>query len=300
LYVQIPELQERIILDLSVPRPYNSGMNKLSVKEQATVIRGLVEGNSIASLVRMTGIAKTTILRLIVSFGQRCWDFHCDRVHGLNTQRVQMDEVWAFVGAKAQNTHPAKKLALAWGDAWTWTAIDADSKLMISWLVGDRSQRSAHAIMQDVAPRLNNRVQLTTDGHNAYWSAAGLAFKNQVDYAQLVKIFGTEEVRPGKYSPPQCTGIKKEPRIGDPDPVHISTSFAERSNLTVRMGIRRYTRLTNGHSKKIENHIAMTDIFMTCYNWCRQHQTLRVTPAMEAGLTDHIWEVEELLLALLK
>jgi IS1 family transposase len=270
-------------------------MNKLNKNERATIIRGLVEGNSIASLVRMTGIAKTTILRLIVQFGKVCESFHDERVVGLTSRRVQMDEVWAFVGAKDRNASPEKKLQ-GWGDAWTWTAIDADSKLMLSWYIGPRDATSACQIMNDVSGRLTHRIQLTTDGLHAYWSAAGIAFDGNVDYAQLVKIYGEDpNGQPGRYSPPKCTGIEIKVRIGDPDRAHISTSFIERSNLTVRMGMRRYTRLTNGHSKKLENHLAMTSIFMTCYNFCRIHQTLRVTPAMEAGLTDHVWEIEELL-----
>ena len=274
-------------------------MNKLSCKERSQVIRGLIEGNSIASLVRMTGVAKTTILRLIVQLGISCEKFHDARVHGLATRRVQMDEVWSFVGSKEKNTGPLKKAVMKWGDAWTWTAIDADSKLMISWLIGPRHAGTANEIARDVAWRLKNRVQITTDGLHAYKNALANAFHvtEKSDYAQCVKIYG-EDTSGGKYSPSECTGVEIKVCWGDPDSDHISTSFVERSNLIVRMGVRRYTRLTNGHSKKIQNHIAMTAIFMTCYNWCRIHQSLRVTPAMEAGLTDHVWEVEELLAAM--
>jgi IS1 family transposase len=271
-------------------------MNKLSNETRAQVIRGLIEGNSIASLVRMTGVAKTTILRLLVRFSEVCEKLHDSRVKNLNTRRIQCDEVWAFVGAKEKNASFEKKAVLKWGDAWTWTALDADSKLMISWIVGPRHAGTANAIMGDVARRLNNRVQVTTDGHHSYRNAVANAFgvDRRSDYAQCIKLYG-DESGAGKYSPGECTGVEFKIMWGNPDEKHISTSYVERSNLTVRMGVRRYTRLTNGHSKKIENHVAMTTIFMTCYNWCRVHQTLRVTPAMEAGLTDHVWEIEELL-----
>jgi IS1 family transposase len=269
-------------------------MNKLTIQERATVIRALVEGNSIASLVRMTGIAKTTILRLVVQFGEVCQKFHDDNVKNLNTKRIQMDEVWAFIGAKEKNANGQQKIEMQWGDAWTWTAIDADSKLMVAWLIGARNVGVANRMMEDVAWRLNNRIQLTTDGLAAYRDATDRNFNGEIDFAQLIKIYHPEG-GVGKYSPPRCTGIEIIPRTGDPDPDHISTSFVERSNLTVRMGIRRYTRLTNAHSKKFENHVAMTAIFMTCYNWCRIHQTLKVTPAMEAGLTTRLWEIEDLL-----
>jgi IS1 family transposase len=272
-----------------------SGMNKLSTIERARVIRALVEGNSISSVVRMFGVAKTTILRLIVQFGEVCQKFHDEKVTGLTSRRIQMDEVWAFIGAKENNTSDKKKAEEAWGNTWTWTAIDADTKLMVSWMVGPRHAGTANKIMQDVAWRLTHRIQLTTDGLHAYWAAAANAFDCEVDYAQLVKIYGPDRSVAGRYSPPECVGIEIKERMGKPDRDHISTSFVERSNLTVRMGIRRYTRLTNAHSKKLQNHVAMTTIFMTCYNWCRIHQTLKVTPAMEAGLTTKLWEIEDLI-----
>lgn len=271
-------------------------MNRLSIDGQAQVIRGLVEGNSIASLVRMTGVAKTTILRLMVQFADACKRLHDERVCGLRTCRVQMDEVWSFVGAKDKNTNPQKKKEHRWGDAWTWTAIDADTKLMIAWTVGPRRSFSADEIAADVAWRIDGRVQVTTDGLHAYKAALASAFGSdrRSDYATCVKIY-RDEPGAGRYSPGECTDLEIKVKWGDPDPEHISTSFVERSNLTVRMGVRRYTRLTNGHSKKFENHVAMTTVFMTCYNFCRVHQTLKATPAMAAGLTDHAWDVREIL-----
>jgi len=275
-------------------------MNKMSIEGRARIIRGLVEGNSIASLVRMNGVAKTTILRLIRDFADVCQKFHDAKVRNLNTKRIQMDEVWAFVGAKERNTSPEKKKALKWGDAWTWTAIDADSKLMIAWKVGPRHAGTANEIARDTAWRINGRVQVTADGLHSYVSGVGNAFgvDDRSDFAQCVKLYAdchAPGVSGGKYSPGECTGVEIKVKWGNPDPEHISTSFVERANLTVRMGVRRYTRLTNGHSKKIENHVAMTTIFFTCYNWCRIHQTLRETPAMAAGLTTELMDVEDLM-----
>jgi IS1 family transposase len=270
------------------------GMNKLNTAERVRVISSLVEGNSIASTVRMTGIAKTTILRLIAQLGDACVNFHNKKVRNLRTKRIQADEVWAFCYAKSKNVPADKKGHFGFGDTWTWTAIDADSKVMISWIIGGRDAGCANEIMEDVAWRLDRKVQVTTDALQAYNSAIGNHLGDS-DYAQLVKVYGTEKIAPGRYSPPVCVGVEVRPQWGNPDPKHISTSFVERLNLTVRMGIRRYTRLTNGYSKKIENHMSMTSIFFTYYNFCRVHQTLRVTPAMEAGLTDHVWELDELL-----
>jgi IS1 family transposase len=274
-------------------------MNKLSNSQRVHIIRALVEGNSVSSTVRMTGISKPTILKLIVEFGDVCQTFHDEQVKGLSSRRIQMDEIWAFVGAKEANTTREKKIGLKWGDNWTWTAIDADTKLMVSWHIGGRHAGSANEIMGDVAWRLTHKIQLTTDGLHAYWDAANYAFNGDVDYAQLIKIYGIDRSTETRYSPPKCVGIEIKSRMGNPDPAHVSTSFIERSNLTVRMGMRRYTRLTNGHSKKFENHVAMTAIFWTHYNFCRIHQTLRVTPAMEAGLTKRILEIDDLV-ALMK
>jgi IS1 family transposase len=270
-------------------------MNKLSITERARIIRALVEGTSINATCRMFGCGKPTVLRLIKSFGEACQKFHDEQVKGLTSRRIQMDELWAFVHCKQKNIRPELSGVDGIGDTWTWMAIDADTKLMVAWTIGPRHAGTANEIMRDVAWRLTHRIQLTTDGLKAYWDAAANAFDCDVDFAQLVKIYGADYSTPGKYSPPECIGIKVKERMGKPDPAHISTSFIERANLSVRMGVRRYTRLTNAHSKKIENHIAHTAIFFTCYNWCRIHQTLRVTPAMEAGLTTRVFEIEDLL-----
>lgn len=272
-------------------------MNKLSIKEQSQIIHALVEGASINATCRMLGVGKPTVLRLIKALGDACQKFHDERVRGLATRRVQCDELWAFCHCKAKNVRKELRGQFGVGDTWTWTGIDADSKLMISWLVGLRDGRYARDFMDDIADRLTHRIQLTTDGHRAYLDAVEAAFGGAagVDYSQLIKIYGEPRDSEARYSPAEVIGVEEHPVCGMPDSRHVSTSFVERANLTVRMGVRRYTRLTNAHSKKIENHIAHTAIFFTYYNWCRIHQTLRVTPAMEAGLTHRVFEIEDLL-----
>jgi IS1 family transposase len=270
-------------------------MNKASIQDRIRVVAALVEGNSINSTVRMTGTAKTTILRLLAQLGKACKAFHDREVRDVPSRRIQCDEVWAFCHCKQKNVKPELKGVFGIGDVWTWTAIDADTKLMVSWAVGTRDGGYAAEFMNDVASRLSNRVQLTTDGHAAYLDAVSDAFGTNIDYAQLIKLYGPTIPGAARYSPAACIGICKIERSGQPDLKHVSTSYVERSNLTVRMGIRRYTRLTNGFSKKVENHEYMTTIFWVYYNYCRIHQTLRTTPAMEAGLTDRLWEIEDLL-----
>lgn len=270
-------------------------MNKLTNAKRIQVIAALVEGNSINSTVRMTGIAKTTILRLLAKLGEACQKFHDREVRDLPSQRIQCDEVWAFCHCKQANTRPELKGIVGIGDLWTWTAIDADTKLMVAWSIGTRDGGYANEFMTDVAARLSTRVQLTTDGHRAYLDAVNDAFGTNIDYAMLIKQYGPEIGGPGRYSPPVCIGVDCHAISGAPDRKHVSTSYVERSNLTVRMSMRRYTRLTNGFSKKFENHIAMTNIFFVYYNYCRIHQTIKTTPAMEAGLTDKLWEVEDLI-----
>ncbi|HEY3383903.1 MAG TPA: DDE-type integrase/transposase/recombinase [Vicinamibacterales bacterium] len=269
-------------------------MNKLSVEKRAAVVAALVEGCSIRATVRLTGVAKNTIVKLLTELGPACEKFHDGAVRNVRSRRVQCDEIWSFVGAKQKNVPAEKAGQFGIGDVWTWTAIDADSKLIVSWLVGTRDAGAAYAFVQDVASRLRNRVQLTTDGHKPYLAAVEDAFGADIDYAVLQKIYGSAPEGEKRYSPAQCLGCKVETVTGDPDPKHISTSYVERQNLTMRMSMRRFTRLTNAFSKKVENHCAAVALYFAYYNFCRVHQTLRVTPAMEAGLADHVWSVSEI------
>ena len=241
----------------------------------------------------ITGIAKNTVAKLVVDLGEACMSYHDGHVRNLHVRRLQCDEIWQFVGAKAKNARADKKNE-GWGDTWTWTAIDADTKLCVSYLVGGRDGGWAKEFMQDCASRIRNRVQITTDGHKAYLEAVEDAFGADIDYAQLQKIYGAPNKNETRYSPAKCIGTDMKVVSGNPNPKHISTSYVERQNLTMRMSMRRFTRLTNGFSKKIENHIAAVAMYFMYYNFCRVHSTLRVTPAMEAGISDHIWTIEEL------
>ena len=273
-------------------------MNKLSTEKRAQVVAALVEGNSINSTARMTGVSKPTILKLIADLGAACERFHHETVRGVKSQRVQCDEIWAFCYSKEKNIPKGKRGTFGYGDVWTWTGLDADSKLMVSWLVGSRDAGAAYEFMMDLADRLANRVQLTTDGHAVYLNAVEAAFGSNVDFAQLVKIYGSakgEISGGGRYSPAECIGARPEPINGNPSPEAISTSYVERANLTIRMSMRRFTRLTNAHSKKIENHRFALAIFFVYYNFARIHSTLRITPAMAAGLSDHVWSIEEII-----
>jgi IS1 family transposase len=268
-------------------------MNKLSREKQVQVIAALVEGNSVNSTVRMTGVHKTTILKLLAELGSRCADYQDRMMRNLKCKRIQCDEIWEFVYAKEKNVPADKKGHFGFGDVWTWVAIDADTKLVPSFMVGNRDARSASMFIDDLKDRLANRVQLTTDGLKVYLEAVEGAFGADIDYAQLVKIYGAtqEETR---YSPAECIGCETKIIQGKPDSKHISTSYVERQNLTMRMRMRRFTRLTNGFSKKIENHAYALALFYMHYNFCHVHQTLRVTPAMEAGVSDHVWSLEEI------
>jgi IS1 family transposase len=244
---------------------------------------------------RLTGASKNTVVKLMIDAGKACAAYHDEYVRNLKAKRVQVDEIWSFTYAKQKNVAKAKFAPANAGDTWTWTAIDADNKLMISWLVGGRDGAYAMAFMDDLRSRLANRVQLTSDGHRAYLKAAEGAFGGDVDYAQLVKIYGASpESMKGRYSPAECTGAIKTSIEGNPDPKHISTSFAERQNLNMRMYMRRFTRLTNAFSKKVENHMWSVALFTTFYNFVRIHKTLRVTPAMAAGVTDRLWEIGDI------
>jgi IS1 family transposase len=243
----------------------------------------------------MIGIAKHTILKLLKDLSCACAAYHDAHVRNVKAKRIQCDEIWAFVYAKQKNITQDQWAAGA-GDVWTWTAIDADTKLIVTYVLGDRGANTALPFTEDLAARLTNRIQLTTDGHRVYADAVEEAFGGDIDYAMLVKLYGAPTDNPeNRYSPATCIGCRTGILSGSPDPDHISTSYVERQNLSMRMGMRRFTRLTNGFSKKLENHGHMVALYFMHYNFCRVHKTLRVTPAMEAGLTDHIWTVEELL-----
>jgi IS1 family transposase len=273
---------------------YISDMNKLSNEKRTAVVAALVEGNSLRATARMTGVSVNTVMKLLADLGAACERFQRQTVVNVRSRRVQCDETWAFVYAKAKNAPEDMKAAGTAGDVWTWIALDADSKLIISWLVGSRDAGYAHAFMNDVAARLVNRVQLTTDGHSVYLDAVEGAFGADIDFAQLVKLYGEAPEAEKRYSPAQCTGARRTSISGSPDPAHVSTSFVERQNLTMRMSMRRFTRLTNAFSKKLENHEAAVALYTLYYNFGRVHQTLRVTPAMEAGLSDHVWTLSEI------
>lgn len=272
-------------------------MNKLSIDKRKAVVAALVEGTSINATVRMTGVSKPTILKLIHDLGYACAKHHDKAVRGLKPQHVQCDEIWSFVYCKQKQVKKAKAAPAVAGDAWTWTALDSDSKLMITYYLGLRTPNDAAAFMLDLAGRITNITQLTTDGLSSYPNAVREAFGQEVNYAQLIKIYESDRSGQARYSPAECIGTKIEYVEGGPDPAHVSTSHVERSNLTIRMSMRRFTRLTNGHSKKIENHGHAVAMFLAYYNFCRVHQSLGkgVTPAMEAGLEDHAWTIEELL-----
>jgi IS1 family transposase len=271
-------------------------MNKLSTEERTRVVAALVEGNSLRAVTRMTGVHRTTIQNLLVDLGEACSDYQDKVFRNLKCKRIQCDEIWSFIGSKAKNTAPEKR-AQGCGDCWTWVALDADTKLIPTWFVASsRDAGAAYHFMHDLAERLEHRVQLTTDGHRAYLYAVEDAFGANIDFAQLVKIYGPSPEGPERqYSPAQCMGARKAVISGKPEFDHISTSYVERQNLTMRMQMRRFTRLTNGFSKKLENHEHAVALHFMHYNFCRIHQTLRCTPAMEAGVTDHVWTLDEII-----
>jgi IS1 family transposase len=269
-------------------------MNRLSTEKRAQIAGMIVEGNSVRSITRMTGICQEAILKLLCDLGKACADHHNSTVRNVPSRRVQCDEVWSFCYAKEKNV-PVEKQGTGAGSVWLWTAIDADSKLMLSYLCGGRDAAWAKKFMEDLASRGSTRIQITTDGHRAYAEAVEGAFGMDVDYAMLIKLYGAPFDNPEtRYSPAACIGTRTGVLSGSPDPRHISTSYVERMNLNLRMGLRRFTRLTNAFSRKFENHCHAAAIYFAYYNFCRVHQTLRVTPAMEAGLTDHIWSLTEL------
>ncbi len=271
-------------------------MNKLDTAKRAQILALLCEGSSMRSISRVAGVSINTVTKLLVDAGTACAGYHDQYVRNLKTKRVQCDEIWAFCYAKERNVADAKAAPESAGDLWTWTALDADSKLMISWGVWARHAGVGRVFFEDVASRLSSRVQLTTDGHRAYLDAVPASFA-EVDFAQLVKLYGEA---PGggaserRYSPAECTGTIKTPITGNPDPKHLSTSYVERQNLNMRMGMRRFTRLTNAFSKKAENHLHALAVYFVYYNFVRLHKSLRVTPAMAAGVSNRLWSVEDM------
>jgi IS1 family transposase len=266
-------------------------MNKLDIAKRAAIVRCLVEGNSIRATVRLTGASKNTIAKLLVELGAACLEYMDKAFVNLKCNQIQVDEIWSFVGAKQKNVTNENG---AYGDVWTWIAIDAETKLIPCYAVGGRDAETAREFIEDLAARMANRIQLTSDGHRSYIKAVEGAFGNDIDYAMLVKVYGSTEAAEKRYSPAECIGCERVRVIGGPDPRYISTSYVERQNLTLRMHNRRFTRLTNAFSKKLENHIASLAIHYMHYNFVRIHHTLRMTPAMAAGVTAHLWDVEDL------
>jgi IS1 family transposase len=270
-------------------------MNKLDAATRAQILHLLCEGQSIRAITRVTGASKNTVIKLLVDAGKACMAFHDANVQDVKAKRVQVDEIWSFTYAKQKNVASAKAAPDGAGDTWTWTAIDADSKLIVSYFVGGRDSDCAICFMDDLRSRLANRVQLTSDGHKAYLEAVEGAFGGDIDYAMLIKMYGpSTESAKGRYSPAECTGAKKTRIEGSPEMAHVSTSYAERQNKTMRMHMRRFTRLTDGFSKKVENHAYAVALHMMYYNFVRLHTTLRTTPAMAAGITPRLWEIGDI------
>ena len=269
-------------------------MNKLSTAKRVQIVSALVEGNSLRSISRMAGVSINTVSKLLVDLGTVCAEQHDALVQNVAARRVQCDEIWSFCYARRENVPEAHKGELGYGDLWTWVGQDADSRLVLSWMIGRRDAETACLFMQDLASRLTSRVQLTTDGHRAYLDAVDAAFACDIDYAMLIKTYGSDPNAERRYAPPVITSSKTEVVSGNPDVAHISTSYIERQNLTMRMSMRRFTRLTNGHSKKVENHEHALALHYVHYNFARPQKALKGTPAMLAGMADHAWSVEEI------
>ncbi len=285
------------MLDAKQKVQYKNGMaNVLPLAKRVQILNMLVEGSSMRSISRVAGVSINTVSKMLVDAGETCLDLHDQLVTHVKSRYIQCYEIWAFCYAKQKNVPTAKAAPAEAGDVWTWTALDSETRLMISYVAGGRTARSAQVLMNDLARRLVGRVQLSTDGLTLYRTAVDAAFGSDIDFAQIVKIFGEA---PGtgperKYSPPVCVGAVKTPVLGDPDERKISTSHVERANLTMRMGMRRFTRLTNAHSKKYANHLYALALFFMHYNFVRIHKALRMSPAMASGLVDTLWSMEDL------
>lgn len=287
------------MLDATHKSSYISGMaNKLPLETRVQILQLLCEGTSMRATSRLADVSINTVAKLLADAGEACLLMHDEKVRDVKASRIQCDEIWSFCYAKQKNVEKAKAAPDHAGDVWSWTALDADTKLMVSYFVGDRTGDSARVLIGDLENRLANRVQLTTDGHKAYLKAVEASFGANVDYAILDKVYGTDpkavQTPERKYSPAECKGTKKERIEGDPDMKHVSTSYVERSNLSIRMMNRRFTRLTNAFSKKFQSHVHALALYFYFYNWVRIHKTLRVSPAMAAGLSDKLWTFEDL------
>ena len=271
-------------------------MNRLPIEKRVQIINLLVEGVSMRATSRIANVSINTVTKLLIDVATACAKYQDETLRNLPCKPIQADEIWSFCYSKAKNIPTDKKGEFGYGDLWTWTAICADSKLAVAWMVGQRDAGVAHEFMHDVASRLANRVQLITDGFKPYLAAISEAFNNQIDYAQLVKIYGqpADSTDRRRYSPAECSGTIIGKTIGKPDHDNISTSFVERQNLTMRMHMRRFTHLTNGFGKKAENHMHAVSLHFMYYNFAKIHKTLRVTPAMEAGICDHVWSIQEI------
>jgi IS1 family transposase/Trp operon repressor len=269
-------------------------MNKLPLATRVQILSMLVEGSSLRSISRVAGVSINTVTKLLVDAGTECATFHDEKVRKVAAKRVQCDEIWSFVFAKEKNVKGAKAAPDGAGSVWTWTALDSDSKMMLTWWVSDRTRDTGYLFLRDLESRLANRIQLTSDGHGAYIEGADAAFGGGVDFAQLVKIYRETTVAPGRYSPAECVGAKKKVITGNPDIEYVSTSHAERQNLTMRMSMRRFTRLTNAFSKKFENHCHSLALYFCWYNWMRKHKTVGTTPAIAAGLTKDVMTMADL------
>ncbi len=286
-----------MMLDAKHKRSYIRGMNKLPLETRVRILNMLVEGSSLRSVSRVCDVSINTVTKLLTDAGNACAAFHYETVRDVKANRVQCDEIWSFCYAKEKNVPGAKRAPSGAGSVWTWTGFDSESKLILSWMVGDRDAETANFFMDDLASRLANRVQLTTDGHSVYLDAVAGAFAGEIDYGMLIKLYGGEAAATTperKYSPAECVGARKVPISGAPTRKHISTSHVERQNLNIRMGLRRFTRLTNAFSKKIDMHIHALSLYFVFYNFVRMHKSLKMTPAMAAGVSDRLWSMDDI------